>query len=128
MEAYKQSKLANVLFTHELCQRLMHADVKVHSVSPGIVLTDLGRYHMKTYGVWSYLKLMFMYPLIKLIFKTPMEGAQTTIYCSVDKDVQNKNGKFYRNCKEVEILPHGKNDEDAKRLWSLSEKLVNINK
>lgn len=124
LEAYKQSKLANVLFTHELAKKLEHTQVTTHAVSPGLVLTDLGRYHTHTYGFWSTLKLMFAYPLIKLIFKTPREGAQTSVHCSTDENLKDKSGKLFRNCKEIDVLPHGKNDEDAKRLWSISEKLV----
>jgi len=32
----------------------------------------------------------------KLFFKTPEEGAQTTIYCSVDEKLANQTGLYYR--------------------------------
>lgn len=126
MNSYKQSKLANVLFTLELSKRFQNSNVKVVSVSPGIVLTSLGRYHIETYGYLSYLKLILMYPLIKYAFKTPKEGAQTTIFCSTEEFDKIKSGKLYRNCKEIEVNSNGKNEEDARKLWDLSEELLNL--
>jgi hypothetical protein len=32
----------------------------------------------------------------KLFFKTPEEGASTTIYCSVDEGLADKTGLYYR--------------------------------
>ena len=124
MESYKQSKLANVLFTLELSKRFENSNVKVMSVSPGIVLTNLGRYHIQTYGYISFLKLILMYPLIKYAFKTPTEGAQTSIFCCTEDFDKLKNGKLYRNCSEIQLSSNGQNVEDAKHLWAISETLV----
>jgi retinol dehydrogenase-13 len=125
MESYKQSKLANILFTLELSKRFENTSVKVVSVSPGIVFTNLGRYHIQTYGYISYLKLLLMYPLIKYAFKSPSEGAQTSIFCCTEDYDKLKNGQLYRNCGELNITSNGLNEEDAKRLWTFSETLVN---
>jgi NAD(P)-dependent dehydrogenase (short-subunit alcohol dehydrogenase family) len=89
MEAYMQSKLCNILFTHELVNRLDdHRGVTVHSVSPGIVLTDLGRHFRSSYGYWSAFKYYIAYPLMKFIFRTPKEGAQTTVYVAGSEEKQ----------------------------------------
>ena len=35
IEAYRQSKLANILFTHELSKRLKDTSTKVYTLHPG---------------------------------------------------------------------------------------------
>ncbi len=79
-DAYAQSKLANVLHAKELARRLESAGagVSVYCVHPGVVATDLWRHADKRwYG-------KFLWPVQKLAFKTPLQGAQTTIYCCVE--------------------------------------------
>src|SRR3712207_7785608 len=41
LRAYYQSKLANVLFTYELAERLAGTGVTANCVDPGLVATDL---------------------------------------------------------------------------------------
>ena len=55
--------------------------------------------------------------------KNSKDGAQTTIYCAIDDDVVNHNGCYFDECK-VDSLPSEVNDENGKRLWELSEKLL----
>ena len=43
-EAYKQSKLANILFTRELGKRLAGTGVTTYALHPGVVDTELGRH------------------------------------------------------------------------------------
>ena len=43
--AYNQSKLANILFTRSLAQRLEGTKVTVNTLHPGVIRTDLGRQH-----------------------------------------------------------------------------------
>ncbi|XP_033362718.1 retinol dehydrogenase 12-like [Bombus vosnesenskii] len=43
-EAYAQSKLANILFTQELANKLKGTGVTVNAVHPGIVRTEITRY------------------------------------------------------------------------------------
>ncbi|XP_033347734.1 retinol dehydrogenase 13-like [Bombus vosnesenskii] len=43
-EAYAQSKLANILFTKELANKLKGTGVTVNAVHPGIVRTEITRY------------------------------------------------------------------------------------
>ena len=78
---YSQSKLANILFTRELTKRLKQdgvPNVKVCSLHPGVVRTELGRYMIDD---WSSLKhfiiMKLMLPLQLLMMKSPWWGAQT---------------------------------------------------
>lgn len=91
--AYNQSKLANVLFTKELAERLSGTGVTANAVHPGIVATDLFRQHSPSYSAkfWSSLLKPFMW----LFFKTPEGGAQTTIYAALDPDLEKVTGKYF---------------------------------
>ena len=70
-----------------------------------------------------------MQPLARLIgrlfLRSPLEGAQTSIHCAVSEDLEGVSGKFYTDCQEVTLTSSGStSDEDAERLWELSQKLI----
>lgn len=67
-----------------------------------------------------------MFHLFKLFLKTPEQGAQTTIYCSVNPDLAKDSGLYYDNCTEKIPSKRAQNMEDAKRLWDVSLKMVGI--
>ncbi|KRT85786.1 dehydrogenase, partial [Oryctes borbonicus] len=78
--AYQQSKQANILFTKELNRRLKEANIEgvsVYTLHPGAIATDLQRHVGTTYG--KGVSYMFQ-GMRKCFFKTPIQGAQTTIY------------------------------------------------
>ncbi|XP_062851777.1 retinol dehydrogenase 12 isoform X2 [Trichomycterus rosablanca] len=86
--AYCQSKLANVLFTRELARRLTGSNVTVNSVHPGTVRSDLVRHS-------TMMSLVFA--LFSMFLKTPQEGAQSSIYCSVAGELHSITGKHFRH-------------------------------
>lgn len=119
--AYKQSKLANILFAHRLSKDLAGSGVTVNSVHPGIVWTELARYSTVLNSTW---KRMLVRPLILLILKTPQQGAQTSIYCAIADELEGVTGKYFGDCKRKEVLPKAKDDDAANKLWDISCKLV----
>ncbi|KAL1493225.1 hypothetical protein ABEB36_011318 [Hypothenemus hampei] len=125
LEAYSQSKLANVLFSRELTKRLKENNidgVTVYSLHPGVINTELGRYVKTTYGVF----LATIWGLFKWALKTPKQGAQTTIYCSVDEKCANESGLYYKECASATSAIAARSEEDAQRLWDESLKLVGL--
>lgn len=122
MGAYSQSKLANVLFTRELANKLEGTGVTTFSLHPGIVKTELGRYMDATYFRGARLVARALFSPFMI---SPDEGAKTTLYCLL-ADNENESGSYYCNCKLKEPSPLAKNDEDAKKLWSESLKLTNV--
>lgn len=124
---YEQSKLANVLFTRELSKRLSSNQVTCYALHPGLVRTELGRYMQDGYSLIRKILFYLCYPLVLLIFKSAKQGAQTTIYCAISEELDGVSGKYFSDCKEKALLENGLNDNDAKRLWETSEKLVKLN-
>ena len=119
--AYGQSKLANNLFTIALHKRLAETNVIVNCLHPGIIYTELGRY--MNISLWMKILLL---PVGLLILKTPWQGAQTTIYCAVDKEVDGVSGFYFADCKRKEPAPQALDELAAKKLWSLSVKLTGL--
>ena len=119
MAAYRQSKLANVLFSLKLSQMLEKDEVTVYSLHPGVVRTELGRHLPK-------LLLYILGPLLWPFTKNPVQGAQTSIYCSVAEEISGHSGRYYSDCKEKPAAPQGQDEETAEKLWELSAKLVDL--
>ncbi|KAM4540225.1 retinol dehydrogenase 14a [Fundulus diaphanus] len=119
--AYSRSKLANLLFTCELARRLEGSGVTVNALTPGIVRTNLGRHvHIPVLAK----------PLFNLLswglFKSPEEGAQTSVYLASSPDVDGVQGKCFADCKPLDLLPKATDQEVASKLWDISEVMVGI--
>ncbi|KAM4602543.1 retinol dehydrogenase 13 isoform 2-T2 [Polymixia lowei] len=121
-KSYRQSKLANVLFSRELAARLQGTGVTTYSLHPGVIRTELGRYLFPTLALW---KRIVAQPLLMLI-KTPWEGAQTTIYCAVEESLENVTGLYYCDCVSKEPAPQALDDITARKLWDLSASMVGL--
>ncbi|KAM7079309.1 retinol dehydrogenase 14 isoform 2-T2 [Molossus nigricans] len=118
---YSRSKLANILFTRELARRLEGTKVTVNVLHPGIVRTNLGRHiHIP----------LLVKPLFNVVswafFKTPLEGAQTSIYLASSPEVEGVSGKYFGDCKEEELLPKAMDENVARKLWDISEVMVGM--
>lgn len=126
-KVYNQSKLCNVLFTRALAKRLERTSVTVNALHPGVVRTELGRYFSDSYGWKARLFFVLFYPLTLWMMKTPVQGAQTTIHCAVDRKLDTTTGVYFSDCRPKKLLPHALNEQDAEKLWQISEKLCNLN-
>ncbi len=128
MKAYGRSKLANLLFTYELDKRFKKEKTEAMAVAahPGMASTNLADHMMG-----------FAKPVLKIIFglmaQSAAKGALPTIRAAVDPEV--KGSEYYgpRGFQEergypvrVESNEASHNNEDAKRLWELSEKLTGV--
>ena len=120
LTAYAQSKLANVLFTAELAERLK-GQVTVNCLHPGFVKTEIG-----TKGTQWYSK--FFWSLSSKIGGISVEnGAKTSVYLASSDEVKNTTGKYFDKCKEKDPAPLAKDQALQKELWRVSEQLCPIN-
>ncbi|XP_056335691.1 retinol-DH_like_SDR_c domain-containing protein isoform X1 [Danio aesculapii] len=118
--SYRQSKLANLLFTRELARRIKGSGVSVFALHPGVIRTELGRYVQTQHPLLSGLLSI---PAL-LLMKTPYQGAQTSIYCATADGLETHSGCYFSDCALKEPAPEGKDDLAALRLWEISAKLV----
>lgn len=119
LDAYSQSKLANVLFTKELQKRLEESNVKVVSLHPGVVNTNMQK---NPPDIWYY-KLVAS--IVRLFAIAPEEGAKTSLYCALEEHSNLKGGAYYDNCKVAKENPMALKEENWTKLWDISEKMVN---
>ncbi|XP_011259617.2 retinol dehydrogenase 11 [Camponotus floridanus] len=129
LKSYFQSKLANILFTRELARRLNKANVhgiNVYSLHPGNIPTEITRHASSTFFPGASYSYSILSWILLWAFKTLEEGAQTTIYCSIDEKTANETGLYYSDCSVVNPRRKATNDEYAKNLWDVSCKLLNL--
>lgn len=116
---YYVSKYANIYFTRELARRLEGTGVTANYLHPGAVDT----------GIWRCVPFPLNYTLkmiIKGFFKTPEQGAQTTIHLAVSDEVEGISGRYFSDCKEHDINTAAMDMEKAKKLWEESAKMVRL--
>ena len=113
-EAYGRSKLANILFTRTLSQRLAEKGVTVNCLHPGAVATDIGKQH-------GELIAKIIPILLKPFFRGPQKGAETSIYLCTDDKVADQTGGYWYNCKLTKVKPWAKDDAQAQRLWNYTQ-------
>ncbi|XP_049887152.1 retinol dehydrogenase 14-like isoform X2 [Pectinophora gossypiella] len=125
-EAYKQSKLANILFSKELALKLKEHNidgVNTYSLHPGVIKTELGR-HLNNSLFWGARPIIGF--LLSPVMKSPELGAQTTIYCALDEKCANETGLYYSDCVVANPSQRAQDESLAKKLWELSAKLVGL--
>ncbi|XP_038073161.1 retinol dehydrogenase 12-like [Patiria miniata] len=126
-DAYGQSKLAVVLFTRELSRRLEGTGVTANCLHPGVVQTELFRHIMeeKPDGVIGLaMRLISLTP--GFFFKSAVEGAQTSIYCAVAPELAEISGMYFADCAPRMPSAGAQNEEEARRLWALSYRMVGL--
>ena len=116
LRVYSHSKLANSLFSHELSRRLRGSGVTSNVVDPGAVGTDLGAQN-------GFRGKLFQ-SLMRRFLATPEVGARTSIWACSAPEATATTGAYLRGCQRVSPKPWAEDAEAAKRLWTLSERLV----
>jgi NAD(P)-dependent dehydrogenase (short-subunit alcohol dehydrogenase family) len=115
--SYGQSKLANILFTRELAKKLEGTGVTANSLHPGVIASGFGRNNKGAFG-W------IMRNVAAPFLGSEENGAKTSVYLASSPDVEGKTGLYWKSSHEARPTRAGQDDEAAKRLWKLSEELI----
>jgi retinol dehydrogenase 12 len=113
---YARTKLANLLFTHELAKRLQGTGVTANALHPGVVASNFSDGN----GVYGW----FMRRFMNARGITPEEGAKTMIYLATSHDVASQSGGYFIECKAAQCSKAAMDAEAAAKLWSLSEAMT----
>jgi len=117
LQSYGQSKLANILFTHELARRLRDTGVTANCVHPGVVDTNIWRGS----DWFSRLARLFTW-----FYKSPEEGAESVIYLAASREVGGVTGQYFDGTEPVNPSPEAYDEKAAARLWRESLDLVGL--
>lgn len=117
VQAYGQSKLANILFTHELARRLHDTGVTANCVHPGMVATDIWRG-----SDW----LSRFARLFTWFYKSPEEGAESVLYLAASRAVAERSGHYFNEMEPVNPSPEAYDEKAAARLWRLSLEMTGL--
>jgi NAD(P)-dependent dehydrogenase (short-subunit alcohol dehydrogenase family) len=120
VEAYRQSKLANILFTKELARRSRGSGVTSNCFHPGGVRTNLVQSNP-----WYY---RLIWAIINPFLVSPKKGADTAIYLASSSKVADISGKYFVNRKPVRPSELAEDHNIAARLWKISEELIGNSK
>ncbi len=120
--AYRRSKLANIMFTYELARRLRDARVTANCVSPGPTRTGFGDEMLGLPGLFPrFIKR------IPFLLASLEKGAQTLIYAASAPELTGISARFYLRGRERRTRKVAYDTDLAARLWAASEKLVGLN-
>ena len=114
---YSKSKLCNILFTRELARRITGSGVTANCLHPGFVATRFGDQSGGMMG--GILKLIKPVGAI-----SPEEGAKTITYLASSPDVTVASGEYFYECKAEAPSKDARKDDDARRLWEISDKIA----
>lgn len=116
--AYRQSKLANLLFTYELARRLEGTGVTANAMNPGFVYTNMGRGSPARWLFWLAKRFGLLID--------PAEGAATALYLAGSPEVNGVSGKYFYRNRPISSSEDSHDIVVASRLWELSRTLTGL--
>ncbi|OHV56883.1 SDR family NAD(P)-dependent oxidoreductase [Pseudofrankia sp. BMG5.36] len=123
--AYGQSKTANVLFAVEASKRWAGDGITVNALMPGGIRTNLQRYVSEE----DLERLRAAAGGADLKWKTPEQGAATSILVATSPLLDGIGGRYFEDCGEAEVgtlsarsgvAPYALDPEAAARLWDVT--------
>ncbi|MDQ3791968.1 MAG: SDR family oxidoreductase [Actinomycetota bacterium] len=106
MRAYRQSKLAQVMFTFELAQHLEGSRVTVNALHPASLMET--KMVIETFGS---------------SMSTVEEGAEATVRLATSPELEGVTGRYFDGTREGRADAQAYDEGARKRLWNLSEEL-----
>jgi NAD(P)-dependent dehydrogenase (short-subunit alcohol dehydrogenase family) len=109
MRAYAQSKLAQVMFTLELAERLLDVgvDVTVNALHPASLMNT-----KMVYESFGYAR------------SRVEQGVEATLRLALSPELEGVSGQYFDGRREARPHRQAKDGDARRRLWRLSEELV----
>jgi NAD(P)-dependent dehydrogenase (short-subunit alcohol dehydrogenase family) len=118
-EAYRRSKLANILFTRALAKRIAGTGVTANCLHPGFVATSFGDNNRGLFG--AGVRIAKRVSAISVA-----RGAETPVYVASAPDLEGVSGRYFDKSRERAPSAAALDDDAAARLWQESARLVGL--
>ena len=105
--AYRQSKLAQIMFGFELAERVLPREVTVNSLHPATFMPTKIVLEQHGHSVDSI-----------------DEGVEATLRLAVGEDVEGVTGRYFNRQADAQADEQAYDAEARRRLWELSAKLT----
>ncbi|MFC4808045.1 SDR family NAD(P)-dependent oxidoreductase [Paenibacillus sp. GCM10023250] len=110
---YGETKLANILFTAELANRLQNTNIAAYCFDPGLVATNFNRDNGWMARMTTAVMMRFA--------RTPEKGAETLVWLAGADRAHLESGGYYADKQAGTLSAQASNMEAAKKLWEVSE-------
>ncbi|MFM1960077.1 MAG: hypothetical protein RL588_1594 [Pseudomonadota bacterium] len=127
--SYGQAKTANSLFAVGFNRRFADRGINANAVMPGGIMTPLQR-HMAREEMVAMGWIDPETGAVREGFKTPEQGASTSVWAAVGPELEGIGGLYLENCAEAApwtaeapmagVMPYALDPESAERLWGVS--------
>ena len=116
--AYQQSKLANLLFTYRLAERLAPSGrMSANCLHPGFVASRFGHNNP---GLPRFVAGVTQ----RLFAISEEKGAATSHFLAANEAVAGVSGRYFVKCRASESSPASRDREAQARLWEMSEAMT----
>lgn len=119
MQAYGQSKMAMLLFTYEAARRMHGTGVTINAMHPGFVATNIQNGATRLAAIAA--------PFIRLVARTPEQGADTVVYLASSPDVEGVSGRYFFDRQAIRSDPLSYDENLATELWTRTAMVVGLN-
>lgn len=117
--AYGNAKLYFMMVSQVMADKLLIQNITLNMLHPGAVASNaLEPIKKKTFFG------PMLFSILKLLMKTPEQGADTMVYLATSDEIRDTSGKYFINRKPARVNEKYISEETKRMVWSYCEKMT----